>query len=66
MTKIKEKRLANIKLHFMPSVRTSRYGFMIKRGSLERTRKTQESLEAQLRTTLSALVLYDVADTICA
>ena len=50
----------------MPSVRTSRYGFMINRGSLERTRKTQESLEAQLRTTLSALVLYDVADTICA
>ena len=63
MTKRKE-RFANTKLRLMPCMRTSRYGFMITRGCLERTRKAWESLEAQLRTYLSALVLYDVADTI--
>ena len=32
----------------------------------KRTRKARQSLEAQLRTILSALVLYDVAGTTCA
>ena len=63
ITKRKEG-LANTKLRIMLSVRTSRYGFT--RESLKRTRKAQQSLEAQLRTMLSALVLYDVANTICA
>ena len=39
ITKRKEERLANTKLRFMLSVRTSRYGFT--RGGLERTRKAQ-------------------------
>ena len=38
MTKRKE-RFVNTKLRLMPSMRTSRYGFMITRGCLERTRK---------------------------
>ena len=66
MSKKKEERLANIELQFMSSVHTSGYGFMITQGSLERTRKARQSLEAQLRTMLSALVLYDVTDTTCA
>ena len=39
MTKRKEERFANTKLRLMPSMRTSRYAFMITRGCLERTRK---------------------------